>query len=164
MRDCVAAARCVRAGKAGCALSCARRHPAPHPPKRPARPRSAPASWPAQSSAAAIGPERLLASGPVHILRRSRVRRRFRPCSKRLCGVASRGNAAQTHAAKSAQSRTQNPRGRGALRPSFRLAQASPEGPFVRLRPRVRTLREPVCERSDFADQTMPHSGDSHQR
>ena len=62
------------------------------------------------------------------------------------------------------QIRTQSPRARGALRPSFRLAQASPEGPFVRLRPRVRTPREPVCETSEFADQTMPYSSDSHQR
>ena len=82
----------------------------------------------------------------------------------RLCGAAPRGIAARSRTAKRAQGRTQNARVRGALRPSFRLAQASPEGPFVRLRPRVRTPREPVCETSDFAVQTMPYSGDSHQR
>ena len=62
-------------------------------------PRSAPASWPAQSSAAVIGPARVLASGPVHILRRSRVRRRLRPCSTYAfvrC-VSARHCRAETH-------------------------------------------------------------------
>ena len=109
VRDCVAAARCARAGKAGCALSCARRHPAS-----------------ASAHVTGSGPTPRLHSGRLTLPRprlapppscyRSRVRRRLRSCPThasvrlRLRAALPRGGAPRS----ASQSCTQNARGRGA--------------------------------------------------
>ena len=79
-------------------------------------------------------------------------------------GLSARGIAARRRPAKPCprlHAGAPGPRRALAL---FPARQASPEGLFVRLRPRVRTLLGPVCERPNLADQAMPLSGHSHQR
>ena len=129
---------------AGCALPCARSHPACA--------RSHPAS--------------ARAPGPAPTLCHCCFRRRLRPCSTdasvRVCLRAAlpRADAPRSRA----QGRTQDPPGPRRALALFPARQASPEGLFVRLRPRVRTLRGPVCERPNLADRAMPLLAHSHQR
>ncbi len=113
-----------------CALACARRNPA-------------------SASAHMTGPAPLRACTLAGSVLRCRDRTRVRVCvwprphpvsfpcpapasslfHAWVCaGLPARGNAARRRAAKRAQSRTQNARGRGALRPCFRLAGSRRKG------------------------------------
>jgi len=84
---------------------------------------------------------------------------RMRLCGTAPRGIAARSRTAQTHTGPHAE--RPGPRCPSALFPArpglVGTAFRAPAAPGL-------DPREPVCETSDFADQTMPHSGDSHQR